>query len=187
LLLTFSGQVAMISADNRYVVFDFETTGLSPYQGGRVIEIGAVKIENGRVLDEYHSLVNPGVAISRAAQQVHGISMKMLEPEPEPMEVFPSFLRFIEGAILVAHNASFDMGFLRTELRNLNAEIDNSHLCTLKISRKLFPGLKNYKLETVARHLVRPLPENLRFHRALDDAHLTAKIWLKILQLYWQS
>ena len=177
----------MISANGRYVVFDFETTGLSPYRGGRVIEIGAVRIENGRVLDEYHSFVNPGVEISRAAQQVHGISTEMLEAEPEPMEVFPCFLRFIEGAVLVAHNASFDMGFLRMELRNLNAECDNPHLCTLKISRKLFPGLKNYRLETVARHLVRPLPDNYRFHRALDDAHLTAKIWLKIIQSHWQG
>jgi DNA polymerase III subunit epsilon len=175
----------MISGDGRYAVFDFETTGLSPARGGRVIEVGAVAIEDGRISAEFHSMINPGVAVSLAAQRVHGISEEMLESEPKPEDVFPQFLQFIDRAVLVAHNASFDMGFLRWELENLGLGCDNSHLCTLKICRKLFPRLKNHKLETVARHLIGPLPQNYRFHRALDDAQLTARVWMKVLQEHW--
>ncbi len=177
----------MISGDGRYAVFDFETTGLSPALGGRVIEVGAVAIEEGIIFAEFHSMINPGVTIPRAAQRVHGITEEMLESEPQPEDVFPQFLQFIDGAVLVAHNASFDMGFLRWELGSLGLGFDNSHLCTLKICRKLFPRLRNHKLETVARHLIGSLPQNYRSHRALDDAHLTARVWMKILEEHWKD
>ena len=171
----------MISGNGRYAVLDFETTGLSPLRGGRVIEIGAVVIEDGEICGEFHSLVNPGVPVPKAAQRIHGITNQMLEGEARPEEVFPRFLGFIQGTVLVAHNAPFDLGFLRYELQNLGLCLDNSHLCTLKISRKLFPCLRNHKLETVARHLLGPLLGDYCLHRALDDARLTAGIWIKIL------
>ncbi|MBN2427140.1 MAG: 3'-5' exonuclease [Deltaproteobacteria bacterium] len=172
----------MIRENGCYTVFDFETTGLSPARGGRVIEIGAVRIVNGAIDDEFHSLINPGVPVPWAAQRIHGISTQMLDREPGPEEVFPQFIRYIGDSILVAHNAPFDLRFFHSELQNLGLKLNNNHLCTLKMSRKLFPGLRNYKLGTLAYHLTGPLAEDVRCHRALDDARLTAAIWLKILE-----
>jgi len=115
----------MISGNGRYTVFDFETTGLSPLRGGRVIEIGAVAVEEGEICGEFHSLVNPGVPVPWAAQRVHGISAEMLEKEPRPEDAFSSFMGFVQGAVLVAHNAPFDLGFLRSELQILGLGLDN--------------------------------------------------------------
>lgn len=171
----------MFFQEGRYVVFDFETTGLSSVRGGRVIEIGAVAIEGRHIVDEFHSLVNPQVPIPWSAQRIHGISREDLEGEPEPDEVFPRFVQFLGGAVLVAHNAPFDIGFLKAELGLLGMGLNSSHFCTLKMSRKLYPQLVNHKLETVARHLLGKIPDNLQLHRALEDARLTAQVWLKIL------
>ncbi|HWI41038.1 MAG TPA: 3'-5' exonuclease, partial [Verrucomicrobiae bacterium] len=104
-----------MQAAQRYVVFDLETTGLSWRGGDRVIEIGAVAVEGSSVAGEFHSLVRTGRAIHPAAQRVHGISEEMLEGHPEAPQVFSSFHRFIEGSVLVAHNATFDVNFLRNE------------------------------------------------------------------------
>jgi DNA polymerase III epsilon subunit family exonuclease len=113
-------------------------------------------------------------------QQVHGIANEMLYGEPEPDEVLPEFYKFITGSILVAHNASFDIGFLRHEFALLGMSLNNRSLCTLKMSRKLYPHLSNHKLETVSRYLLGESANQMKMHRALDDAKLAGMIWLEM-------
>ncbi|WP_435550585.1 3'-5' exonuclease [Desulfobacterium sp. N47] len=172
----------MSSNSDKYVIFDVETTGFNPQHGARIIEIGVVHIENGNIISEFKSLINCGKAVSKQAQKVNGITNEMLSGEPTPEEVFPDFLKFISKSTLVAHNAVFDISFLRYELSRLGFVLSNDYLCTLNISRKIFPDLENHKLLTVAKHILVNLPKNLHLHRALDDARLTAMIWMEMMQ-----
>ena len=167
----------------RRVVFDFETTGMSPRNGDRVIEIGAVAIEDGRLTDEFHSLIYTDKKIHWAARRIHGISNKMLFGQPAAAQIFPGFHNFIKSDPLIAHNAAFDLRFLENEFANLNLTFDNPHSCTLKLSRRYNKNLTSHKLENVARHLLGDIAvEQLTLHRALDDARLTARIWLKMME-----
>jgi len=160
------------------VVFDTETSGMSPRQGHRIIEIGAVRLAGGRVVDEFHSLVDAGVRISPQAEAVHGISARILSGQPRPAEVFSRFHAFLGSALLVAHNASFDLRFLRVEFESLALDLPNRVECTLKLSRQRLARLPNHRLETVYRHLGGVIDASVRQHRALDDARMTAHIWL---------
>ena len=169
-----------MKAPNRYVALDVETTGLLPKNGDRVIEIGAVAIENQSIIAEFSSLIDAGKMIPRRVQQVHGITNEMLYGEPRPDEVLPEFYKFIAGSILIAHNASFDIGFLRHEFALLGMSLNNRSLCTLKMSRKQYPHLPNHKLETVGRYLLGESCRQMQMHRALDDAKLAAMIWLEM-------
>ena len=166
----------------RLIVFDLETTGFSPRYGDRVIEIGAVVIENGRLTDEFHSLIKIDKPIPWAARRVHGISNKMLAEQPPAARIFPEFHRFIAQSPLIAHNAAFDLRFLDHEFSQLGLTLENPHHCTLKLSRRHHPQLSSHKLENLAKYLLGPAAtKNLHLHRALDDARLTAKIWLKMM------
>ena len=165
---------------NRYIALDVETTGFSPQNGDRVIEIGAVAIKNHGIVDEFSSLIDVDKMIPWQVQQVHGITNEMLGGEPKPDEVWSEFYEFITGSILVAHNASFDIGFLRHEFALLGMSLNNRSLCTLKMSRKLYPHLPNHKLETVSRYLLGKSCEQMQMHRALDDAKLAGMIWLEM-------
>ncbi len=165
---------------HRYVAFDVETTGLSPGNGDRVIEIGAVAIEDQSIVGEFSSLIDPGKSIPWHVQRVHGITNEMLEGEPKPDEVLPDFYKFIAGSILVAHNASFDIRFLKHEFSLLGMGLNNRSLCTLRMSRKQHPHLPNHKLATVGRYLFGESCEQMQMHRALDDAKLAAMIWLEM-------
>ncbi len=168
----------------RYIVFDFETTGLSPKNGDRVIEIGAVAIEKGRLTDEFHSLINTEKEIHWAAQRVHGIGPEMLKGQPAATRIFKEFHSFIAADHLIAHNAAFDLRFLESEFARLDLTLNNPHHCTLKLSRLHNRELSSHKLENVARHLLGPAAiTDLSLHRALDDAKLTAKVWLKMMQI----
>ena len=169
-----------LNSTNRYVALDVETTGLSPQNGDRVIEIGAVAIEEQSIVAEFSSLIDVDKRIPWQVQQVHGITNEMLEGEPKPDVVLPEFYKFISGSILVAHNASFDIRFLRHEFALLGMSLNNRSLCTLKMSRKLYPHLPNHKLETVGRYLLGKACEQMQMHRALDDAKLAAMIWLEM-------
>lgn len=164
----------------RYIVVDVETTGMSPGRGDRVIEIGAVAVEEGRLAAGFSSLIRTGHPIHRDAQKVHGISDTMLRDAPGPGDVWPEFARFIGSSALVAHNARFDLLFLRHELSRLGLGLPNSHHCTLSLSRRCLPYLPNHRLETVARHLLGDIPHDCRLHRALDDARLAALVWLEL-------
>ncbi len=158
-----------INSTNRYVALDVETTGLSPKNGDRVIEIGAVAIENQSIVDEFSSLIDVDKIIPRQVQRVYGITNEMLYGEPKPDEALPEFYKFIAGSILIAHNASFDIGFLRNEFALLSMSLNNRSLCTLKMSRKQYPHLPNHKLETVSRYLLGKSANQMHKHRQIKQ------------------
>ncbi|MBN2468926.1 MAG: 3'-5' exonuclease [Deltaproteobacteria bacterium] len=164
----------------RHVAVDIETTGLFPHRGARIIEIGAVKLDSAPIVSEFHSLINCKRQIPEGVQKVHGITAEMLLEQPAPQEVFPQLLDFLGDRTIVAHNARFDIKFLRHELARLGRGLPNPSLCTMKMSKKRYPWLPNHRLETVAKHLLGELPEGLRLHRALDDARLTAMVWMEM-------
>ncbi|MDY0234467.1 MAG: PolC-type DNA polymerase III [Gudongella sp.] len=162
-----------------FVVFDIETTGLSP-KNNRITEIGAIKIINGEIAESYSQLINPGVQIPELIVKLTGITDEMVAEKPSISEVLPSFKEFIGTSVLVAHNAAFDMGFIRENVKALDIIIDNPVLDTLELSRAVFPTLKSHKLNLIAKHLKVDL---LNHHRAVDDALATATILLKILEI----
>ncbi|MDD2500693.1 MAG: 3'-5' exonuclease [Geobacter sp.] len=164
----------------RIVVVDTETTGLSVKNGGRVIEIGAVAVENGQIVAELATLINTNTPISYGAWRVHGISEQMLAGKPAPKEVWPWFLEFIGNCPLVAHNAPFDRAMINHELHLLGMPFENPWHCTVRLSRRKLPRLQNHKLETVYRHLFGKLPEDVQQHRALDDARMAARVWMEL-------
>ena len=164
---------------NKYVVFDIETTGLSPNRD-MITEIGAVKIENGVVIGEYNQLINPKRPIPEKIIEITGITDEMVQDKPTIEEIIPSFKDFIEDSVLVAHNASFDTGFLREQFSRNQEILDNPILDTLELSRSLFPKLKSHKLNVIAKHLNVNL---INHHRAVDDARATAEIFLKSMEI----
>lgn len=165
---------------SRVVIIDVETTGFSTGNGGRVIEVGLVEMEEGRITAEFAALVDCGAPISIWAFRIHGINRAMLVGQPRPVEVWPQVLEFIGSSPLVAHNAAFDCGCLRRELSLLGFGLTNPWHCTVSLARRLLPDLPNYRLETVYRHLCGSMPTKMRRHRALDDARLAAGIWVAL-------
>ncbi len=163
-----------------FVAFDVETTGLSASRGDRIIEIGAVALEGGKIIDEFHSLINVRKRISMQAQYIHGITGEMLKGRPGPDRIFPEFRAFAGKSTLIAHNAGFDLSFLRHEYGRIGLGFHNKHICTLELSRRSIPRLRNHRLETVYRHLFGKSKKQL--HRALDDARMVAKIWLELTE-----
>jgi DNA polymerase III subunit epsilon len=168
----------IIKPGNRLIVVDVETTGLSVARGGRVIELGAVAVEEGAIAAELDTLICVDAPISYGAFRVHGISREMLSEKPGPEEVWPWFLKFVGMSPLVAHNSAFDSAFIRKELSLLGLSLDNRWHCTVRKSRRVLPHLPDHRLDTVYRHLFGNLPKDLRRHRALDDARMTARVWL---------
>ncbi|WP_352404503.1 PolC-type DNA polymerase III [Sporanaerobacter acetigenes] len=163
------------SLNTEYVVFDIETTGFSPINN-KITEIGAVKIKNGEIIDRYSQLINPEVPIPEKIVDLTGITDELVRNKPTIDNILPGFYNFIEGSVLVAHNASFDVGFIRQNLSKLGIDIENPVLDTLELTRNLFPELKSHKLNIVAKHLNVSLENH---HRAVDDAEATAHIFLK--------
>lgn len=165
-------------------VFDVETTGLDASKGHRIIEIAALRIENGTI-DEtksFVSLVNPERDIPWEAKQVNKISDDDVRLAPSIEEVLPQFLEFTKGSVLVAHNATFDMSFLRAEKELCWGYIELPEcLCTMKLSRALFPNEFGHSLDAVARRLELQIP--LARHRALPDVILTAQALQKMINM----
>jgi DNA polymerase-3 subunit epsilon len=166
------------NASSRHIVLDVETTGLNAARGDRIIEIGAVALQNCSIIDEFHSFVKAPKKISKSAQIVHGITDAMLIGQPTPEEVFPQFYEFIKDSVLMAHNAKFDIGFLRSEFARHRLSLNHRYICTLEMSRQHFPRLSNHRLGTVYRHLIGKPTADIQAHRALGDAHMVAAIWL---------
>lgn len=162
------------------MVIDLETTGLSPKQGHRVIEIGAIAVERGVITEEFSTLIDAGVSVPYAVQAIHGITDEMLEGQPLSDEVLPLFARFIGDSILVAHNAPFDIRFLRHEFARMGMGFPHRWLCTLEMSRRRLPRLPDHTLETVYQYLFPEMKLQRQRHRALDDARMTAMIWLNM-------
>ena len=163
---------------DRLVFFDVETTGLDHRKGHRIIEIGAIAMESNQIMSEYQSLIHVDVPIPRHVSRIHGITNDMLAGQPEPEKVFPEVKNFMADSVLVAHNAKFDIGFLRSEFNRLKLSFTNQIFCTLEISRRRYPRLSNYKLETLYCHLVGPVPADAQRHRALADARMVAAVWM---------
>ncbi len=165
------------SLDAAYVVFDIETTGFSPLKN-KIIEIGAVKVEKGLITDRFSTFINPGVPIPFRIEQLTGINDNMVLGSPNMEQVLPEFLEFCKDAVLVAHNASFDMSFILHNAKELGYEFDPTYLDTVGLARYLLPKLNRYKLDTVAKELGISLENH---HRAVDDAEATAGIFQKLL------
>jgi DNA polymerase-3 subunit alpha (Gram-positive type) len=167
------------SLDDTYVVFDIETTGFSPISN-RMIEIGAVKVEKGKIIDRYSSFINPDVPIPFEIEKLTGINDNMVIGAPMITEVLPEFLEFSKDAVMVAHNASFDMSFIEKNCERQGLHIDAAVIDTVALARILLPSLNRYKLDTVAKALGVSLDNH---HRAVDDAACTAEIFIKFIEL----
>lgn len=161
------------------VVIDFETTGLSPDRGDRAIEIGAVRLEDGRIQDRFQCLMNPGRRISPFIENYTGISNAMLKSAPPCEEAMDACRDFIGDSDLVAHNASFDQRFLDAELQRIGRPRRGAFACSMLVARRLYPDAPNHKLGTLVAY--RHLPHDGTFHRALADAEMTAHLWLGML------
>jgi len=164
---------------NTVIVFDFETTGLSPDLGDRAIEIGAVKIEQGVVVDRFQGLMNPGRRICAFIEDYTGITNAMLNAAPPCGEVMIEFADFVGGADLVAHNASFDKRFLHAELKRVRRSGYGEFACSMLVARRIYPQAENHKLGTLVEYA--NIPNDGTFHRALADAQMTAQLWLKMI------
>ena len=167
---------------NRYIAFDVETTGLSSCSD-RIVELGAVIIENGQIVSKYSTLVNPGCPIPFSATQVNHITNDMLRSAPIETQVYPSFVNYLGDAlqgktIICAHNATFDMGFLSATLERLGYSGNIRYVDTLSLSRKRL-SLDNYKQHTIADHYGFV---NLNSHRAESDAEICGKILWELLK-----
>ncbi|MDQ3748218.1 MAG: exonuclease domain-containing protein [Acidobacteriota bacterium] len=166
-------------AETEFVVFDLETTGAKA-PPCRVTEIGAYRVKNGKITEEFQTLVNPETPIPPFISQLTGISNEMVRAAPKFHEVVNDFLDFIGDSVLVAHNAHFDMRFLNHEINRVYADyrVANPSLCTVRLSRRLVPNVENHRLNTLADYYSVAL---VNHHRASDDAHATAHIFLKLL------
>lgn len=162
-----------------FVCFDFETTGFSP-QNNNIIEIGAVKVQNGEIIEYFSELVNPKGHISEKIIEITGITNEMVKDSETIYEVLPRFLGFISDSILVAHNAKFDCKFLLRNMRKLGRELKNPVFDTLEFSRKSLPRLSSHKLEYLTKHF--GIEQN-QAHRAYCDAEATAKLYFKLKSL----
>ena len=162
-----------------YVVFDIETTGFSSVKD-HIIEIGAVKVENGRMTERYSTFVNPGVPIPFRITSLTSITDEMVMDSPKIDVVLPEFLAFVGDAVLVAHNASFDVGFIEQNCKNLGLPHEYTYLDTVALARVLLPTLSKYKLNVVAKALGISLENH---HRAVDDAGATAEIFERFVSM----
>ncbi|MBQ6000504.1 MAG: PolC-type DNA polymerase III [Clostridia bacterium] len=161
-----------------FVIFDLETTGLSP-RTDRMTEIGAVLVREGEVLDRFHTFVNPERPIPYEITKLTGITDEMVRNAPSEQEALSEFLSFVKGYTLVAHNASFDVSFLRAAAGRCGMAVDNPSVDTLAIARCALPQLKNHRLDTLAAHF----QVSLRHHRADNDAEALSQIFFGLTEL----
>lgn len=166
--------------DITFAAFDLETTGLDA-KTERVIEIAVVKFRNGKVLDSRSWLINPEISIPEASHKIHGITDAMVAREPSFKKIFPKFIAFTEGAVLLAHNSRFDLRMLSAEAeRNgLDQPLKGDDvLNTLKLARTLFPDAESHSMEKLAEYFGF---ESKKFHRALTDAYHARELFSRCL------
>jgi DNA polymerase-3 subunit alpha (Gram-positive type) len=164
---------------DEFVVFDIETTGFSPVNN-RIIEIGAVKVRNGEIIDRYSTFVNPDVPIPFEIEKLTGIRDDMVMDYPQIDVILPQFLEFCDGAIMVAHNANFDMSFIMENCRRLGYPSEFTYVDTVPMARVLLPNQAKHTLDAVAKTLNISLDNH---HRAVDDAECTAHIFVKFIKM----
>lgn len=168
------------------VMLDFETTGLSPAMGDRITEVAALRIVEGKIVERFVSLVNCGVVIPSFISQLTGISQAMVNSAPPVSKVIPELLKFIGCDALAAHNASFDAKFLLAESAALDLQPRyNALICSLKLSRRVFPGMTSYKLGSLASAL--RIPFHGTAHRAEADAEVSANLLLHVAKSLSQT
>ncbi len=160
------------------VVIDFETTGLDPGWGDRATEIAIVVVRDGRIVDSYQSLMNPGRRIPAEVTQLTGITNDMVARAPPASKVMREASRFVGSKPVVAHNASFDRKFWDAELERLSLSTTMPFACTMLLSRRLYPDSPNHKLATLVDFL--KLPKAGRAHRAMADAQMASHLWSRI-------
>ena len=163
-----------------HAVIDFETTGLSPALGARPTEVAIVLIDEGKIIDRFQSLMNPGVPIPNDIQVLTGITNEMVRKAPKVEAVIRDAVQFVGTHPIVAHNAAFDSKFWDAELRRISGMRKQEFACSMLLARRIFPEAPNHKLGTLVRTL--GLPATGRYHRALADAEATAYLLLHIQQ-----
>lgn len=164
-----------------HAVIDFETTGLSPALGARPTEVAIVLIAEGKIVDRFQSLMNPGVSIPNDIRVLTGITNEMVRNAPKVEVVIRDAVQFVGTHPIVAHNAAFDSKFWDAELRRINGRRKQEFACSMLLARRIFPEAPNHKLGTLVRTL--GLPATGRYHRALADAEATAYLLLHIQQV----
>jgi len=164
------------------VAFDTETTGLNPSEGDEIIQLGAVRILNNRLLynETIDQLVNPQRAVPKSSVAIHGIDPDLLPSQPVITEVLPKFHAFVTDSVLVAHNAAFDMRFLQLKEDVTGLHFDNPVLDTLLLSSVVHPNLEGHSLDAIAERFNIPI---IGRHTAFGDALVTAEILLKLIPL----
>ncbi|NQT29230.1 MAG: hypothetical protein HQ596_01530 [Candidatus Saganbacteria bacterium] len=169
------------SIDNlECVILDVETTGLYPTEH-ELTEIAGIKIKGTEIINIFSSLIKPHHPIPQKITELTGIDDEMVRDFPPAEIILPKFVEFIEDSILIAHNAEFDLSFIKYHLKKLaNQELNNSIVCTVKIARYLLPGIENHKLHSVGKHFDLPIQNR---HRAMGDCELTFGIWQKFIPL----
>jgi DNA polymerase-3 subunit epsilon len=169
-------------SDLSFTVFDTETTGLNPSDGDEIIQIGAARIVNGKLLrhESFEQLVNPGRLIPSATIPIHGITQDMVTGMPPITEVLPAFYSFAQDTVLLAHNAAFDMKFLQLQEKATGLKFDHPVLDTLLLSAVVHPNQESHRLEAIAERFNITV---LGRHTALGDALVTAEVWLRLMPL----
>ena len=169
------GEVEKLS----YIVLDLETSGLDP-SSDEIIEIGAIKVENSEIKDIFNKLVKPARQLPAHIIELTGITQEMVNDELPIKPVLEQFDKYIDDITLIAHNADFDISFLRVAFQKyLNKTMPNFILCTLLISRDILPNLDNHKLHTIAKYFGLTVENR---HRAIGDSELTYQVWLKLAE-----
>lgn len=162
-----------------YCVVDVESTGGAPWHGHRLMEVAAVRLRGGRVLERFHALVNPERPIPSFVRRLTGITESMVEAAPRFKEVAGALQAFLAGSVFVAHNAVFDWRFIEAESeRACGLSMEGTRLCTLRLARRLYPELTRGSLDALAEHFAVPIEAR---HRAGDDADATAVLFLRFL------
>ena len=165
--------------ETTYCVLDLETTGLS-FRTEKITEVGIMKIKNGKVIDTFETFVNPEKPIPYKVVEVTKITDDMVKDAPKIDEVFPKILEFVGDSVLVAHNADFDIGFLKYNASELGYKLENTYIDTLRLAKDLFPNYKKYKLGIIAENLGIKVEVA---HRALDDVDTTVKVFNIMLKM----
>jgi DNA polymerase-3 subunit epsilon len=163
---------------SRFAVIDFETTGLSPDNGDRITEVAIVIVESEKIVDQFESLVNTGRSIPYEVQGLTGITNQMTANAPSASLIIPQIHQYVKNSTLIAHNGSFDSKFFRSEMSLVGIRTNVDFICTLLLSRRLYPNLDNHKLGTLAKY--HGIKSQGKSHRALADALVTAELFIQI-------
>ncbi len=171
-----------ILLESTFVSIDVEATGVDPSKS-EIIEIACVRVEGGVITERFSSLVYPGYPLPQRITDLTGITNAMLVGKPKMEEVLPKFLKFVGDSVIVAHRVEKDIAFIDKYYRQLYGKrFRHPHICTLNLAKNILPDLRKYSLKDLADYFG---IEYKRIHRAMDDAQITALVFLELLKLLW--